>query len=159
MTIFNPEQYLNATMETPLEKRDPLLASGATPDGCYYATIKEVKARQWEGKTEKTAGKSGIAWDVQLEVDVPEAQRSTQGTDKRIVFDSIMLDLTEQGMIDAGKGKNGRLMMYREALDMNKPGDSFSALKMVGRPVKIKIDHRPYNNTVQEDVKSVLRAS
>lgn len=158
-TMFNPEQYLSASMETPLERREPLPTTAPeSSDGCYFATVKEVKSRVWEGKTEKSAGKSGIAWDISLEIDVPTSLRGTIGMEKLTIRDGLMLDLTDNGLIDSGKGKNGRLRMYREALDLNKPGDSFSALKMVGRPLKVKIEHRPYNDTIQEDVKQVLKA-
>lgn len=157
-SAFDPNAFLSATMDAPLEKRDPLPVSNpVSGDGCYFATVKEVKSRVWEGKTEKTMGKSGIAFDVTLEVEVPEPLKASQGTDKRILSDSIMLDLTEAGQIDNGKGKNGRLRMYREAVNLNNPGDSFNALKMAGRPLKLKLEHRPYNDTIQEDVKQVLR--
>lgn len=157
-SAFNPEAFLAATIDAPSEKRDPLpVHNPDSPDGCYIAAVKEVKSRVWEGKTEKSAGKSGIAFDVTLELDVPQSLQGGQGTAKRILSDSIMLDLTEAGQIDNGKGKNNRLRMYREALNLNNPGDSFSALKMVGRPIKFKIEHELYNDAIQERVKQVLR--
>lgn len=157
-SAFNPEAFLSTNMDKPLEKRDALPTSNPeASDGCYIGVVRDVKSRVWEGKTEKTAGRSGVAVDVTLDVDVPASLQTTQGGPKRVLSDSIMLDLTEAGQIDSGKGKNSRLRMYREATNLNNPGDSFSFLKMVGRPIKFKLEHEMWNDTVQERIKQVLR--
>ncbi len=69
-----------------------------------------------------------------------------------------MLDLNESGSIDWGKGRNGALRRWREALDMNKPGEAFSIRQMVGRPILVKIKHRSYQGELYEEVDSVSKA-
>ena len=56
MSQFDPQAFLDVSMEEALEKREVL------PVGDYTAIIGEVSARAWTGKKDPT--KSGIAWDL-----------------------------------------------------------------------------------------------
>lgn len=147
---FDPVMFLDASLTEPTTKRPPL------PVGDYFATVGDVKSRAWQGKKDPT--KNGIAFDVPLEVQVPDALQSAIGQPKVVISDSIMLDLTEGGTIDNAPGKNRRLRLYREALNMNKPGDTFSARSMQGRPVKVKITHEVYEGEIYERIDSVTRS-
>ena len=152
MSLFDPATFLDATIDTPTEKRPPL------PIGDYLATIGDIEARQWQGK--KDPSKSGIAYDVPLTLDIPaEIQASLGLTLSTLTLkDSIMLDLTDNGTIDNSPGKNRRLRMYREATDLNKAGDSFSARKMVGKLVKVKVSHEIWEGQPVERVDGVARS-
>lgn len=152
MSMFNPDTFLDATLDAPTEKRPPL------PVGDYVAVIGEVTARAWQGKKDPT--KSGIAWDIPLSVEVPaEVQAALKITQSNLMMgDSIMLDITESGTIDNSPGKNRRLRMYRDAIDMNKPGDVFSARKMTGKIVRVKISHDLYEGQPIERIDGVVRA-
>lgn len=147
---FNPDTFLDATLTEPTEKRPPL------PIGDYTAVIGSVTARAWQGKTDPT--KSGIAWDIPLTIDVPAEIQAEIKMDQSTLplKDSIMLDLTDGGTIDNGPGKNRRLRAYREATDMNKPGDVFSARKMEGKIVKVKISHDMWEGQPIERVSGVV---
>lgn len=152
MSAFNPEAYLDATISEPTVRRPPLPAQKD-----FIATIKDVKSRAWQGKQDPS--KSGVALDVQFEIDLsayPDILASI-GQEKVLLTDGIMLDLTDGGLIDNGKGKNNKLRKYREALDMNKPGDSFSPRHMVGRMIRVKIGHEAYQGDVLDKVDSVAR--
>ncbi len=151
MSQFDPASFLDATITEPTVKRPPL------PVGDYTAVIGEVTARAWQGKADPS--KSGIAWDVPLTLEVPaEIQADLGMTQATITLkDSIMIDLTAGGTIDNGIGKNGGLRRYREACDLNKPGDSFSARAMTGRVVKVKITHEIYQDAPVERVAGVTR--
>jgi hypothetical protein len=151
-SIFDPNALLDATLDQPTEKRPPL------PVGDYTAIIGEVSAATWQSS--KDAGKSGVKWNVPLTVQIPaEVKESLQlSVDTITLTDSIMLDLTPQGAIDNSIGKNSRLRLYREALDMNKPGDSFSARRMQGQVILIRIEHREYQGNLMENVGKVAHA-
>lgn len=151
-SAFNPEAFLDATLTDPTEKRKPL------PVGDYTAIIGAVTARAWQGRADTT--KSGIAWDIPLTIDVPAAVQAELGMDQSTLNlkDSIMLDLTDNGTIDNGPGKNRRLRAYREATDMNKPGDVFSARKMEGRVILVKIAHDMWEGQPIERVTGVVAA-
>lgn len=158
MSQFDPNSFLDATLSEPTERRDPLpVENPATTDKMYTALVGEIKARAWQGREDPT--KSGIAWDVPLEVQVPSQLQQEKGLPPTItVRDSIMLDLTPGGTIDNAKGKNNRLRMYRDAVDLNKPGDKFSARLMQSKVVKIKINHEVYQGNPQERVGAVMKA-
>jgi len=152
MSMFNPDTFLDATIEAPTEKRPPL------PAGDYTAVIGEVKSRAWQGKKDPT--KSGIAWDIPLTLEIPADVQTQLGLTQPTITltDSIMLDLTDAGTIDNSPGKNRGLRNYREALDMNKAGDVFSARKMTGQAVRVKVKHELYEDQIMERVGGVARA-
>ena len=127
ISSFDPSMFLDMTLDEPTIKRPPL------PVGDYLAVLGEVTSRRWTSNKDPANPKSGIVWDVPMTIEVPaELQSSLNLPPSLKNKDSIMLDTTESGGIDNGIGKNGRLRSYREALDQNKPGDSFSARAMSG---------------------------
>lgn len=137
-STFDPSMFLDMEMDAPLEKRPPL------PIGDYTAVIGEVTASTWQGK--KDPSKSGIKWDFPVTIDVPLEVQNSLGIQMPTLQlkDGIMLETTPQGTIDMGLGKNRQLRNYREAVDLNKPGDRFSARSLVGKVVKVKLIHEPY---------------
>ena len=146
-SAFDPQILLSATTEEVLERRAPL------PIGDYTATIGEITARAWSSRD---GTKSGMALDVPLIIEVPAEVQADLGLNPTLTFkDSIMLDLTETGGIDYSKGKNGRLRLYRDALDMNKKGEAFAPMLMTGRYIKVKIGHEDYEGWPRERVGSV----
>ena len=151
MSQFDPSAFLDATITEPSTKRNPL------PAGMdFIGIIGEVKARTWQGKTDPT--KSGIVMDVPVEIDLTAYPDVQIGTPKLTLTDGIMLDLTESGGIDNSPGKNGKLRRYREALNMNKPGDAFSFRAMQGRTIKVKISHRTHEGEIFDQIDSVAKA-
>jgi hypothetical protein len=153
-TAFDPASFLSVSITEALVKRPPLPA-GAD----FTGTIGEVKSRAWQGKKDPT--QSGIAIDIPITIDLnayPDTKAALGGLEKVTLQDGIMLDLTEGGMIDTAPGKNGKLRRYREALDMNKPGDTFSFLAMPGRLIKVKIKHEVYEGDVYDRVDGVAKA-
>jgi hypothetical protein len=153
-TLFDPAQFLDIELSAPLVRRPPL------PVGDYIAVVGEVRAESWAGKPGGTAeGKSGMKYTVPLAIEVPPAVQTQLGLTSSVITltDGIMLDLNEGGTIDTGPGKNGGLRRYRDALDMNKPGESFSARKMQGRPIRVKIEHAIYQGEAVERIGGVAR--
>jgi hypothetical protein len=151
MSAFDAQSILDAQIDQPLIKRPPV------PVGDYQGLIEDVKSRSW---TSKDGLKTGLALDVSMVVTLPPEVQSELGIESNTLkfTDSIMLDLTAQGGIDNGVGKNRRLRIYREALDMNKPGDVFSPRKMIGQPLLVKMKHEIYEGEPIEKVASVAKA-
>ncbi len=90
---------------------------------------------------------------------MPPATQSQLGLTQSTLTltDGIMLDITDQGTLDTGPGKNGNLRRYRDALDMNKPGETFRARAMQGRPIRVKITHEIYLGEAVERIDGVAR--
>lgn len=154
MSVFEASSFLDATVETPTERRSLL------PADDYKAVIGEPKATSGE--------KDGKPWyriDVPLIVDVPPTfQVSTAegglGLPPTLTFnDRIFLDVTDSGAMDTSKGKNSGVRRYREALDMNKPGDAWSARKMQGRLVRVRIKHDVYEGEAREAVAGIAKVA
>lgn len=151
---FDPATYLDVEISEPSVRRPPI------PAGDYNAVIGEVKPEAWSGKPGGAAeGKTGMKYQVPLNLDLPAEVAAQVGLKEPILklTDSVMLDLTDNGAIDNSPGKNGKLRRYRDALDMNKPGDVFSARKMMGRPVRVKISHELYQGEIMERIDSVSK--
>jgi hypothetical protein len=158
---FDPNHFLDATMETALVQRPPLPAGRE-----FISTIADLKQRAWKSKEDPT--KSGIAIDVtheflvaSLPPDIQQNYRDPEGKplEKIIIVDGIMLNLTETGAIDFAPGKNAKLRTYREAVDKNKPGDVFNLRMLIGQNVRSKIKHEPYEGNVYDKIASVARIS
>lgn len=153
---FDPNAFLDIPIDTPFERRTPLPAKD------YVALINEVTVRQWQSKdkyNEDGTLKSGIAYDIALEIQIPEDLREQLKYEKNTLQmkDSIMVDLNAQGGLDTAPGKNGAMRRYREALDMNKPGEVFRPRLMAGRMLLVRIGHEEYQGNIQERVTGVAK--
>lgn len=149
---FNPEQFLDSVVDQPFERRTPLpVENPDRPDGLYVGMIKEIKARTWQAKDPDAKNKAGIAWDITVDVQIPVSfQESLKLPPTLGMVDGVMVDTNDAGFIDFTPGKNRRLRMWREALDMNKPGDTFSGRKMLGQPVLVKVRHEDYQGDIMD---------
>lgn len=150
---FDPSLFLDATLSEPSTRRPPI------PAGLdLVGIIADVKMRPWQGRKDPT--QSGLAADVTVEFDLsayPDVQKVVN-VPKVTISDSLMLNLTDAGLIDNSPGKNGKLRRYREALNMNKPDDSFSFRQMIGRQIKARISHREHEGDLYDQIETVARA-
>lgn len=141
MSLFDAESFLGSSIEEPLIKR-PLLPANQDLIGI---TGQEVKARKWVKKDDPNVW--GVAVDITIEVDpnalTPAQKDAIKGYDGKLVFrDGIMVDMTPDGAIDVAVGKNSRLRQYREALNLNNPGQSFNFRQLAGQPIRFKLRHK-----------------
>lgn len=148
MRTFDPQAFLDATMTEPLTKRPPI------NPGSYSALIGEPKSKEWHSKD---GSKSGVVLDVPLEISLPADEVTRVGQPSVIVTDSVFLDMTEGGGLDTAPGKNRKLRAYREALNLNNPGDKFSFRMLQGRPIKVAVKHDAVDGEVYERVGAVAR--
>lgn len=127
------------------------------PIGEYQMIIDSYKLRTWSSKD---GSKSGVALDIQWSVEDPNVKALLE-RDKVTVKQGIMLDMTDAGGLDFGKGKNVSLGRLREALNINSPGQPFSFTMLPGRMAKGKVSHRPDDRNpgqVFAEVEAVARA-
>lgn len=147
--MFSPEQFLDMQVT---ESNDT--KSIPVPVGEYTAVIEEVKVRQWQSK--KDPSMSGLTLDVKWSVD-DSAVKELLGRDKVTVNQGIMLDLTDSGGLDMGKGRNVGLGRLREALGLNAPGQPFSFMMLSGRVGKVSVSHRIDGENIFAEVKGVAK--
>ena len=159
MSMFDPNAFLDLEITEAFERRPAL------PVRDYPTLIQEVAARQWTSKDKYNDNgtlKSGVAYDLTLVVQVPMDIKEQIGlkTDTLTIKDSVMVDLNANGGLDTSPGANRQLRNYREALDMNKPGQAFRAREMAGRMVLLRIKHEEYpvgSGNLQEKPASVAK--
>lgn len=150
MSQFNPDQFLDMQFtETNDTKVVPV------PVGEYLATAEEAKIRTWQSKTDPS--KAGLALDITWEIQ-DEAVKQLLGRDKVTCKQGIMLDLTDSGSLDMGKGRNISLGRLREAVDLNVPGQPFAFSMIPGRMAKVKVSHRVDGEEIYSEIKAVAHA-
>lgn len=148
MSIFNPEQFLDASLGGELKKR-PLI----TP-GIYPATIGAPRIRTWQGKKDTT--KSGFAIDIPLSVQLPDNEAARVGQPTVTLTDGGFLDTTDAGGIDMAPGKNRVLRLYYDACGINKTGTTPRMLE--GRMLKVQVSHGVFEGEPREEVKSIAKS-
>lgn len=147
MSSFDPNQFLDVQIT---EANDTKLVP--VPEAEYTAVIDKVTTRAWQGKADPS--KSGVTLEVLWDID-DTALKAELGRDKITVKQGIMLDLTDSGSFDMGKGKNVGLGRLREALDMNKPGIPFAFSMLPGRVATVSVKHRIVEDAIYAEVRGV----
>lgn len=125
------------------------------PAGDWPAQVKEYKIRQWTSKEDSNVG--GLALDVQWSIE-DEGVKAALERKEVVVQQSIMLDITDAGQLDMGKGKNVGLGRLRDSLGLNQPGQAFSFTMLTGGYAKVTVIHEPYKETIFAKVKGVVKA-
>lgn len=149
MSAFDPDTFLAQTVE---QANDTKVTP--CPAGEFLGFIKDFKAREWTSK--KNPGVSGVALDVIWSVDDPGVKQLLD-RDEVTVKQGIMLDMTESGTLDMGKGKNVGLGRLREALGLNVPGQPFAFSMLTGRPARLTVSHRVDGEDIYAEVKMVAK--
>lgn len=133
MSKFDAASFLATTVtESNSTKRMPV------PVGEWVSLIEKVGIRPWQSKD---GLKSGLSLDVIHSLDDAKVKAAME-RDKVTITQGIMLDLTANGTLDMGKGKNISLGRLREATGLNTPGMSFNFQMLEGKVVKVKVGHK-----------------
>lgn len=124
---FNPDQFMQTVVEGEMDtKRQPV------PAGEYTSMIDSV--------TPRVAGDAPIL-DVYFAIDDP-AVKQALGREKITVRQTCWLDLTPEGGLDNGPGKNVDLGRIRAAVGQNGP-NAWSPSMLIGQACKVKVTHKP----------------
>ena len=157
-SAFDPTLFLDATLTEPTVRRPPLPVENPddSENGLYQGQVLKVQMRSWNSRD---GSKSGLALDVTVAVSLPPAvqQMLKLSTDKVNFVDGAMLDLMPDGRsLDNSPGKNRRIRIWREAINKNKPGDSFAFRMLEGQFVKVKIVHELYEGETLDKIGNVF---
>jgi hypothetical protein len=146
MSVFNPDEFLNQSIEGSFATR-----MTPVPEGEYPAVIDELKVR--------TTDKGQVILDVTWNI-VDDALKSNLGRDKITVRQSAFLDLDSNGKLQAGENKNVTLGRIREAIGQNYSDRPWVVGQLKGAgPAKIKVTQRPGQEAgdVFNDVKGIAK--
>lgn len=149
--MFNPDEFLdiqvtdsNSTQTIPV----PVGEFTGIVDG------ESIKVKPWQRKDDPSVG--GLKLELTWLID-DQSVKDALDRDKVTVKQQIMLDLTDSGGLDMGKGKNVGLGRLREATGLNTPGQPFSFTMLAGRIAKVKIEHRIDGENIYAEVKGVAK--
>lgn len=109
-------------------------------DGDYVAQIVDVTGREVTFKSGDRAGTKGIGLDVIWQIDDPAVHEKLGRNPK--VRQSMLLDMTPEGSLDFGKGRNVSLGRLREAVDQNKDGQAWGFFMLKGSVATITVKQR-----------------
>jgi len=141
--VFDEDAFMSSTSEGEMSTEFT-----PVPVGEYSAVVKKVGTRS--GSSEKG---DWAVLDVTWAIDDATVSEVT-GMDSPSVRQSIFLDITDNGGLDLGKGKNINLGRLREALSQN-TGAAWSPSMLEGNVATVLVDHRQYEGRTFADVKSV----
>ena len=150
--MFDPKQFLEMSVDSANSTEFVVV-----PTGEYVAVIDSVDARPWQAKDDPS--KAGMALDILWSID-DAGVKTLLARDVVKVKQGIMLDFTEEGALDMGKGRNVGLGRLRDAVGLNEPGRPFAPQMLVGRPAKVKVEHRADKNDpkiLYAEVKAVAK--
>ena len=138
--MFDPNAFFDQVVES----------AGSTevvpiPAGEYLATIDKKEVAQWSKKDDPSISglKLKVTWSLE-----DQPVRDLFGRDKVTVVQDIMLDLTDHGTLDMGKGRNVELNRLRAAVDLNVSGFSFHQLD--GRMARVTVKQDQDRNDPQK---------
>lgn len=147
MGAFDPNTFLDTTVtDANSTSVEPC------PEGEFAAVIAEDP--KFKQITSSKTGETYTILSVMFSIDDPTACEKTQRQPTKVRWESIM-DLTEQGQLDMGKGKNVGLGRLREAAGLNRPGTPFSFRQLTGKMLKVQVRHRIDGDKIYDEVKAV----
>ena len=146
---FDPNTFLNQSYDEALDTKVT-----PCPVGEYLALAEKVEIKSWAARDGSSSGlKVEVVWDIQ-----DDSVKQMLGRDTVRVRQQQMLDLTDTGQLDFGKGKNVGLGRIRAALNLNTPGEPFAFSMIQGRMAKVKVSHRPVGEDLYDEVKAIASA-
>ena len=147
--VFDPATFLNTTLTDALDTKRTAVPAGEYLAICGKPDVRKVNKKDGSGEL--------LFLEVPLFVDDQEAREVT-GLDNPSVRYSSILDLSPNGGIDTGKGKNIGLGRLRDAIGMNQPGKPFSFANIEGKPIRCMVVHRIDGEEKYADVKAISKA-
>lgn len=155
---FNPEMFLNITTN---EANSTELLQ--VPPGVYTAVTQGIgpdSFKRFPIKSGERAGQDFYRLDVVWSINDDNGQlREYLGREPKVT-QGIGLDITRDGTLEMGKGKNVGLGQLREALGQNKAGQPWAMSQLGGQVAKIEVKHRldAATGRTYVDVAKVARA-
>ena len=111
------------------------------PDGVIGVCKEVIKPTQYD-----TEEGPRLAFALVWALD-DERAREVTGLPQPTIRQTLWLDVTPQGGLDMGKGKNVDLGMTREACGLNDPDKPFKPAMFVGQVAKLIIKHKTAKKT------------
>lgn len=146
MPTFDPETFLQQTIDAPLETEFKLI-----PPGEYEAYIGEFTAEalqtfEFEYKKGPRAGQPGSMTRFRVPFVIQDPKVAADlGRDQAIAYGNFTIDFDDTtGNLATGPNKNVALGQLRDAVGQNSSQYSLTDLRNQG-PVMIRVEHRKFD--------------
>jgi hypothetical protein len=116
MSVFDPVAFQDTQVDSAM---DTVLTPA--PPGDRQGQIDGISVRQNTNDSGDTYTIMDVKWHI-----LDDESKKVTGLDKPICRQSVFLDLTAEGSLDNGKGKNIQLGRLREAVGQNSKGKKWS---------------------------------
>lgn len=147
--MFDPQSFLDMSIDGALDtKKIPC------PIGDFPAVAEKVEVRTWVKKDDPSV--SGLTLEVLWNIEDANV-KAELNKDKVVVKQGVMLDLTAEGGLDMGKGKNLGLGRLREAIGKNEQGQPFSFSMIPGCMALVNVSHRVVGEDIYDEIKKVAK--
>lgn len=143
--MFDPDTFAN----TEITEENSTVFS-PVPVGEYRCVIDKAEP--------KVTPNGNALIEVTLKIDAPENEEANG----RTVRYTVWLDLTDNGGLDMGKGKNVMLGRLRDAVNQNVAGQPWNMNMLVGNVILANIVHAPDkndSNIIYANVKGIAKAA
>jgi hypothetical protein len=124
------------------------------PVGEYPATIEKHNITSWQKRDDPSIG--GLKVTFTLKASHPTLEAKLGRTSSFVDYE-VMLDLTPEGGLDMGKGKNVKLGKLREAIGLNDPSRPFSFDMTIGHSLVATVKHEEYKGNLYAKVSGVAK--
>ena len=145
MALFNPEEFMQQTVDKPLETEFKLCPAGEYEAAIDDFTAEAIESIDFEYKRGPKAGQPGqmVKFSCPFVIN-NEGVKAELNREKVVVTKQVILDMDENGQLDWGTNKNIELGRIRQAVGQNVEGPwSIGKLRGAG-PVMVKVTHRDY---------------
>lgn len=136
MSVFDPTAFLSQTVDAAMDTSLPQVVPGE-----YQAVIDKIDFKSFDIRNGERAGEK-----LHKLIAVCKLVAPGQESDGRTVSKDCILDITANGQLDTGKGKNIDLGVLRAATGLNVPGQPFAPSMLVGRMVKVLVEQEADRN-------------
>lgn len=142
MSDFNADDFMNETVDQPLETEFKLCPAGEYPAMIDDFGSDAVENFEFEYKRGPRAGEQGSMKKLTIPFVIQDEKAKAElNRDKVVVTKQLILDVDAAGRLDFGTNKNIALGQVRNAVGQNNPGPwSIGNLKGAG-PVMVKVEH------------------
>ena len=145
---LNPEEFLNQASDEALDTVIPVCDEGE-----WSALVKKVDFREVQIKKGERAGQTAYMLDIHWEIQ-DEGQAARLGFSPK-VRQSLWVDMTPEGGLDRGKGKNVRLGRVREALGQNVAGKPWAPSMLTGGVAVVLVEHSIEGENIYANINRV----
>lgn len=152
-SLFDTDNFLSGSAGGTLSTERTLIPANTYPN----ASIKDLTVKTGTIANGERAGEAWVRLNVVWQIDSQELRDSLSRANV-LITQGFMLDVTESGELDTGKGKNIRLGKLKKALGMNDGETKW--MDFIGKYATIQVGHgvNSKDGTATEEVTAVAGA-